>query len=166
MMPSPDPRNLSKNPLDLFEEMALAQDWSFERYDADEISFPLIGQAGRYTLDITWLPPLEALHIACAVHLPIAKERQMEGLKLTARINARLWAGHFELEADQQVLVFRHALLLNGGAQPSQAQAENLIALARENCEKFLPAFRLIADFGKTALEALECALFETIGTA
>ena len=40
--------------------------------------------------------------------------------------------------------MFRHALLLSGGAEPTSQQAERMLASALESCERFYQAFQFV----------------------
>jgi hypothetical protein len=62
--------------------------------------------------------------------------------------------------------MFRQALLLSGGAEPSNAQVEGLLVTAIEACERYFQAFQFVVWAGKSAPEALATVLFETRGEA
>ena len=62
--------------------------------------------------------------------------------------------------------MFRHALLLAGGVQPNGRQCESLLGVAIDACDRYYQAFQFVLWAGKTPREALETALFETVGEA
>ena len=62
--------------------------------------------------------------------------------------------------------MYRHALLLSGGAEPTEEQAAGLIKAAIDACERYFQAFQFVVWAGKSAREALEGALLETVGEA
>jgi hypothetical protein len=62
--------------------------------------------------------------------------------------------------------MFRHALLLAGGADPTDGQCETMLRVAVEACERYFQAFQFVIWAGKSAREALDCVLFETEGEA
>jgi hypothetical protein len=81
-------------------------------------------------------------------------------------VNEQLWVGHFDLWSSENVVMFRHSLLLTGGAEPTDGQCEMLLKTAVEACERYFQAFQFVIWAGKSAKEALGTALFETQGEA
>jgi hypothetical protein len=154
------------NPLDLIERLAALNDWSFDRDSDDELSVAVTGGWSDYHVAITWLAEVEALHIACAFDLKVPDRRRPEVLQLVAMINEQLWLGHFDLWSNENVVMYRHALLLSGGAEPNEEQAAALIKAAIDACERYFQAFQFVVWAGKSAKEALEGALLETVGEA
>ena len=57
-------------------------------------------------------------------------------------------------------------LLLAGGADADRGQCETMLRVSVEACERYFQAFQFVIWAGKTAREALDCALFETEGEA
>jgi hypothetical protein len=109
---------------------------------------------------------VEALHIACAFDLKVMERRRNEVQQLVSMINEQLWVGHFDLWSAEQVVMFRHALLLSGGAQPGRGQCEMLLKAAIDACERHYQAFQFVLWAGKSARESLDSVLFETEGEA
>ena len=87
-------------------------------------------------------------------------------MTLVSLINEQLWLGHFDLWASESVVMYRHGLLLAGGAEPTQGQCEVLMTTALEACERYYQAFQFVLWAGKPAREALDAVLFETQGEA
>ena len=83
-----------------------------------------------------------------------------------AMINEELWVGHFDVWANDGLVMFRHALVLAGGATPSGPQCEFLLATAVDACERYFQAFQYLLWAGKSPREAIDTALFETRGEA
>ena len=159
------PSERAEHPVDTVERIATANEWAFERED-DEISISVDGVFAPYHVAFTWLPAMEALHGACAFDLLVPEGRRPEVLALVSKINEQLWVGHFDLWSDDRVVMFRHSLLLTDGLGPSPSQCELLLRIAVDTCERFHQAFQFVVRSGKTACEALESALFETVGEA
>ena len=154
------------NPVDMIEWVAASRDWSFERSCDDELAVQVAGVWTDYAVSFSWLEAVEALHIGCAFDLKIPAHRRDEVLRLLATINEKLLLGHFDLWQHEGAVMFRHALLLSGGAEPTSQQAERMLASALESCERFYQAFQFVIWADKSADEALACALFETVGEA
>ena len=74
--------------------------------------------------------------------------------------------GHFGLWDKDGVVIYRHSLLLTGGAQPNRDQCEAALRAAIEACERYYQAFQFVIWAGRGAREAMDSALFETVGEA
>jgi hypothetical protein len=156
----------SFHPLDVVERLASLNNWSFDRDGDDEISVIVAGQWADYHVAVTWLDPMEALHIACAFDLKVNERRRGDIVSLIAMINEQLWLGHFDLWTADNVVMFRHALLLSGGVEPTDEQVATLIKAAVDTCERHFQAFQFVQWAGQNAKDALANAMMETVGQA
>ncbi|MCG6857813.1 MAG: YbjN domain-containing protein [Salaquimonas sp.] len=154
------------NPVDMIEQVASFNDWSFERSGDDEINITVSGMWADYNVSFSWMEDFEALHLACAFDLKVPERRIAETIKLLSLINEQLLIGHFDLWTGEGVIMYRQALLLNGGAEPTGEQLECLLASAIDACERYYQAFQFVVWTGHGARHALDSALFETEGTA
>jgi hypothetical protein len=159
-------RARAENPVDVIEHIALRNNWSFERDDETEISISVTGRWCDYQLSFTWLAEMEALHLGCAFDLKVPDRRRAEVIQLITKLNEQMWVGHFDLWTSGNAIMFRHSLLLAGGAHPSTDQCETAMKIAVEACERYYQAFQFVVWAGKTAAEALDTAMFETAGEA
>ena len=157
---------LESHPLDVVEQMAALNEWSFDRADDDELSISVTGGWSDYHIAFTWLREMEALHLGCAFDIKVSDRRRTELLKLIGLINEQLWVGHFGLWDKDGVVIYRHAILLSGGAQPNRDQCEAALRAGIEACERYYQAFQFVIWAGRGAREAMEAALFETSGEA
>jgi hypothetical protein len=112
------------------------------------------------------LPDLESLHVSCSFHLKVSPSKKSEVAALVQMINAQLWLGHFDLWGGEEIVMFRHAHCLAGGAQASDQQCSTIVSAALTACEKHYQAFQFVLWAGRGAKESLELALFETQGNA
>jgi hypothetical protein len=156
----------SEHPLDVVERLASLRDWIFDRAETDEMSVSVSGGFADYHVAFTWIEDVEALHVACAFDLKVPERRRASILQLVSAINEQLWVGHFDLWTSENVVMFRHSLLLTGGAEPTSAQCETLLRVSVEACERYFQAFQFAMWAGKSAREALDSVLFETEGEA
>ncbi len=155
-----------EHPLDLIEQLAAFQSWTFNRLETDEMSVLVSGRWADYNVSLTWIEDVEALHIACAFDLKVPQMRRAEILNLLAEVNQQLWVGHFDLWGNENAIVHRQALVLAGGACPTQTQCETMVNIAVETCERHFQAFQFVVWANKTAREAMDAVLFETEGHA
>lgn len=154
------------NPVDTIEWVAASREWAFERSCDDELALAVAGSWTNYAVSFSWMEDVEALHLGCAFDLSIPEPRLAEVRRLLAAINEKLVIGHFDVWSKEGAVMFRHALLLSGGAEPTAPQAERMLALALESCERFFQAFQYVVWGGRTAEDALAASLFETVGEA
>jgi len=104
--------------------------------------------------------------VVCAFEGRVPKGSKAPLHELLAKINAQMWLGHFDLVEDEGLLMYRHGVLMCEGQTATALECENLIEIAITECERFFPAFQFVLWGGKTPAEAMEAALFETVGTA
>jgi hypothetical protein len=156
----------SEHPLDVVERLASLRDWIFDRAETDEMSVSVAGRFADYHVAFTWIEDVEALHVACAFDLKVQDRRRAEILQLISAINEQLWVGHFDLWSGENVVMFRHSLLLTGGVEPTNPQCETMLRVSVEACERYCQAFQFVMWAGKSAREALDAVLFETEGEA
>ena len=156
----------TENPVDVIERLAALHNWTFDRDEEDEISIAVSGGWADYNIAFTWLQDMEALHVACAFDLKVPAPRRTEMLSLVALVNEQMWIGHFDIWPSDGVIMFRHALLLAGGAELNGRQCESVLTSAVLACERYYQAFQFVVWAGKTGREALDTAMIETRGEA
>lgn len=154
------------NPLDLVEQIALANDWSFQRMGEEELAAELTGQWCNYRVWFTWHPDMGVMHLACALDVKVVKAKRNGLYQLLAMANEKLWLGHFDFWSDEGLPVFRHATLVREGAGLNLEVVEDLVEIALGECERFYPAFQFHLWGGKAPSDALTAALLETEGEA
>ena len=153
------------NPVELVEQVAAAHDWPAERTNDDELTMTIAGTWADYHVSLNWRADLESLHIACAFDFKVPESRIGEVYRLVAQINEQLWLGHFDVWANEGLIMFRHGLMLNG-TLATMGQCEALPRAALEACERYYQAFQFVVWAGKDSRHALASAMFETEGRA
>ena len=156
----------SQHPVDVVEQLAASNDWAFDREEEDEISISVAGRWTEYRVAFTWLADIETLHLSCAFDLKAPDRLRGEIGALIAAINEQLWVGHFDIWPSDGVIMFRHALLLAGGAELNARQCESVLTSAVMACERYYQAFQFVVWAGKNGREALDTAMIETRGEA
>lgn len=154
------------NPLDVVEQVVSANDWAFDRRNEDEMAVEVPGKWCDYSLYFAWRQDAGALHFTCAFDMRVQQAKRRETNDLLVQVNEKLWLGHFGLWADEGVPMFRHAILLRGNGQASSEQIEDLVDIALSECERFYPAFQFVIWGGKSADDAIQAALLDTVGEA
>ncbi len=164
--PSIETETALSNPLDLIEELVIANDWPFQRSADDEILVEIGGRWTDYRLFFVWQEEASALQFCCRLDTRVPAKNRGAINDLLSRINERLWIGHFDVSAEEETIMFRHALLLRGVSGVSPEQVEDMVELALVECERFYPAFQLVIWGGKTADEAMTAAILDPVGEA
>lgn len=154
------------HPLDVIEHVVLANDWSFDRSSDQEMVVHVAGQWCDYSLHFAWHEDAGAMHFTCAFDMRVPEDKRPRVYELLALVNERMWLGHFGLWADVGMPMFRHALLLRGAGGPSVEQMEDLMETAIDECERFYPSFQYVIWGGKTAAQAFDLAIIDTVGQA
>jgi hypothetical protein len=155
-----------ENPLEVVEHLATSHVWEFERPSDDELNVVVQGKWADYQVLFTWMYDIEALHLACSFEFKGPEHSNAEIEHLIPMINSQMWIGHFEFWPTESLVIFRHTLMLSGGEHPSRRQCEVLFATAVDACERYYSAFQFVASDGAAAHEALEAAMFQTVGEA
>jgi hypothetical protein len=156
----------AEHPVDVVERLATLNEWAFDRAEEDEISILVSGVWAQYEVSFTWLPAIESLHVSCSFDLKVPERRRSEIAALVHLINAQLWLGHFDIWTRDDIVMFRHAHCLAGGAQPSDTQCRTIVEAALAACENYFQAFQFVLWAGRSAREAMDLATFETVGNA
>jgi hypothetical protein len=154
------------NPVDVVERLATTHDWSFSRASDDEVTILVTGQWSDYQVSFTWMPDVEALHVACSFALKIPERRRGEAIELCALINQQLWVGHLDAWLNDGIIMFRHAIVLTAGIAATDAQCEAVLNIALDTCERHYQGFQFVVWAGRKPREALDSIMFETSGQA
>jgi hypothetical protein len=155
-----------KNPLDVIEQIVSTNEWAFERRNDAEMAAEAPGQWSDYGLYFNWSQEISAMHFTCAFDMKVPEKRRADFYKLLALANTHLWIGHFGMDADDGMPVFRHAVLLRGAPGASLESMEDMVDIAITECERFFPAFQFVIAGGKSPDEALRAAMLECVGEA
>lgn len=158
--------NLLSNPLDLVEQVIMDRDWAYDRPADEELVAEVVSAWCNYRIWFAWQPEQGALSFSCAIETKLPKNMRTKIYPLLAMVNEKLWAGHFDLISEENAVAFRHTMLLRGGCVVTTEQLEDLIDLAVQECERFFPAYQALVWGNKSAEEALQVAIFDTVGEA
>ncbi|HEX6142480.1 MAG TPA: YbjN domain-containing protein [Geminicoccaceae bacterium] len=163
---SAEPVESSGNPLDLVEHIAIANEWPFHRQNEEELATEIAGHWCQYRLWFSWHPELGVLHLSCALEMRVQPNKRDAIYALLAQANEKLWLGHFDLCSEENLPMFRHAVLMRDGVGINLELLEDLVDIAVTECERFYPAFQFVIWGGKAPGEALAAAMLETEGEA
>ncbi|HUK57617.1 MAG TPA: YbjN domain-containing protein [Stellaceae bacterium] len=167
-MPTPalETTHRATNPIDLVEEIVLANEWRHDRSSDEELHVEIPGRWCDYRVLFLWQREMSALHFSCGFEMKVPRGRRGPVYELLATVNERLWLGHFDLAPDDQSPSFRHGVLLRGASGASVEQIEDLVEISVTECERFYPAFQFVVWGGKNAEEAIASAMIDPVGEA
>ena len=139
------------NPVDMIEFVASSNDWSFERPGKDELAMSVEGRWTNYQVSFSWMEEVEALHLSTAFDLKVPDARANEVIRLLSHVNGQVLMGHFDIWNQENMVIFRQALLLAGGAEPTDRQVEVLLSGSIATCESYFQAFQFVVWSGMDA---------------
>lgn len=154
------------NPLDMLEEMVVANEWPFDRVSEEEMVVEISGRWCEYRLFFMWQAEVSAMQFSCQFDMKVPPGRKSAVSELLAEINPKMWLGHFDVCHDQHMPMFRQTTLLRGARGASSEQLEDLMDIALSECERFYPAFQFVIWGGKSPSEAVSAAILDTVGEA
>jgi hypothetical protein len=155
-------------PIDMLQHYFEAHNWAYERNGDDEILANYQGSWTQYELRAVWRDEDRVLQFLALPDIRVPADKRSSLYETLGLINEQLWIGHFEMWASSGVLLFRHAVLLDGNSDPLMTldQAETVVEAAIDECERFYPVFQFVLWADKTPQEAIAAALIETQGEA
>ncbi|MBK1867460.1 YbjN domain-containing protein [Aestuariivirga sp. YIM B02566] len=156
----------TSNPLDRVEHIAHGHEWFIDRSAEDEVNMIVAATWGDMSISIHWREDFESLHIACSYDFKVPPARREEIGRLLNLVNEQLYFGHFDIWRQDGTVLLRNSLMLAGGARVTDAQCEALIRVSIETCERYFPSLQFVVWAGKSAEEALESSLLDTMGEA
>ena len=154
------------NPLDLVEQVISANDWAFDRRSDSDMAAEAPGKWGTYGLYFCWSYELSVMHFSCAIDLKSPAKHRVALFELLAKANEKLWIGHFGMDEETGMPIYRHSILLRGTQAASTESIEDLVDIAVTECERFFPAFQFVLRDGNSPDTALEAAMLECAGEA
>jgi hypothetical protein len=154
------------HPIDIVETLAEERSWDFDRIADDQIAMAIEGSWRTYSVTLAWSAHDQTLRLICAFEMAPPARRVPALQAAMCLANDRCWSGAFVLWREQKLMGYRYGLNLAGGAQASSAQINDMVRVAVNACERFYPAFQLVAWGGETPEKALAIAMTEAYGRA
>ncbi|MCB1410489.1 MAG: YbjN domain-containing protein [Rhodobacter sp.] len=154
------------HPIDIVETLAEYRAWEFDRVADDQIAMAVEGQWRSYSLTLAWSGADETLRLICTYDMEPPADRMAEVYEILNLANDLVWSGGFTYWAQQNLMVWRYGLLLSGGQIAAPEQIDQMIQAAVSACERFYPAFQLVAWADRAPDEALKLAIAQAYGRA
>ena len=154
------------HPIDIVESLAADHAWEFDRVTDDQIAMAVEGLWRSYAITLAWSPQDETLRLICTFEMEPPEARLSALYDLLNRCNDQIWSGAFTYWAEQKLMVWRYGLSLAGGAVAGAEQLNHMISEAISGCERFYPAFQLVAWGDREPADAIGVAISEAWGRA
>lgn len=154
------------NPLDLIEHLLFMRDMPYSRPCEEDLVAEMLAGWCAIKLWFQWQPEANMVHAYCLFDIRIPESRLKEIYPLLAMVNDSVHLGYFALSPEDNGVALRYSFLLHGLEGLSAEQIECFLDIAPQECDRFYPAFQSVLWGGKTAEDALQEAVFETIGEA
>ncbi|OGS59773.1 MAG: hypothetical protein A3J40_07995 [Erythrobacter sp. RIFCSPHIGHO2_12_FULL_63_10] len=153
-------------PIDMLAALFEARGWPFEIISEDEITAEVQGSWAKYQLRGIWRTEDNVLQMLCLPDIRVSGEKLPAAYELLTMVNEQMWLGHFDIWSNGSVLLYRHGALLGDEGLLSIGQAQALVEIAIDECDRFYPAFQFVLWGDKSPRAALDAALVDAAGEA
>ena len=152
-------------PLDMLTALFGARGWPCEAAGT-EISGEIQGSWNNYQVKAIWRAEDRVLQILCLPEIRVPEGKRAPTNELMALANEQIWLGHFDMWSNGGVVLYRSATILGDDGLLSLAQAQSLVEIAVDECDRFYPAFQFVLWGDKKPAEALDAAMIDAAGEA
>ncbi|HEX5643906.1 MAG TPA: YbjN domain-containing protein [Erythrobacter sp.] len=153
-------------PVEMLAALFEARGWPFEITSEDELTGEVQGSWAKYQLKAIWRSEDNVLQLLCLPDIRVGQDKLKQAYELLALVNEQMWLGHFDIWSNGSVLLYRHGALLGDQGLLSIDQAQALVEIAIDECDRFYPAFQFVLWGDKSPKSALEAALVDAAGEA
>jgi hypothetical protein len=153
-------------PVEMLGQLFEARGWTHEFVSEDEITVEVQASWASYQLRAIWRSEDNVLQLLCLPEIRVPDDKRVAMFEMLGLINEQLWLGHFDVWSNNSMLLYRHGLMLGDDGLLSLGQAQMLVEVAVEECDRFYPAFQFLLWGDKTPQEALASALVDAAGEA
>jgi hypothetical protein len=153
-------------PVDMLAALFEARGWDFEVKGEDEITAEFKGSWTSYQIRAIYREEDNALQLLALPDVSVPTDKREAVYTALGLINEQLWIGHFDMWSSNGILLFRHGSLLPPNGMLNVDQAQTIIDVAIDECERFYPVFQFIIWGDKSPEDAIASALIETHGEA
>ncbi|MEZ5680238.1 MAG: YbjN domain-containing protein [Erythrobacter sp.] len=152
-------------PLDMLVALFEARGWPCESAHG-EMSGEIQGSWTTYQVKGIWRPDDMVLQLLCLPEIRVPEGKRKQAQELVARVNEQMWLGHFDIWSNGGVVLYRNGTMLGDEGLLSLSQAQALVEIAVDECDRFYPAFQFVLWGDKSPLEALDAAMVDAAGEA
>ena len=153
-------------PVEMLAALFEARGWDCEITSDDEMVGEVQGSWTKYQLRGIWRPEDGVLQILCLPDIRISKDKMPQAHELVSLVNEQMWLGHFDIWSNGGVLLYRNGTMLGDDGLLSRGQAQALVEIAVDECDRFYPAFQFVLWGDKSPRDALDAAMVDALGEA
>ncbi len=153
-------------PVDMLSAFFEARGWSVAQHNDEEISVEIKGNWTSYQLRAIWQTDDHVLQLLLFPELRVPEDKKPAIYESLGLINEQIWLGHFDLWSNNNILLFRYAMMLGGNGMLGLDQAQSIVDMAIEEWERFYPVFQFVLWGDKSPQDAIENAMIDTQGEA
>jgi len=153
-------------PVDMLAALFEARGWPCQSVSEEEMLGEIQGSWGAYQLRGVWRPEDRVLQLISLPDIRLSRDKLRDAYELLALVNEQLWLGHFDIWSQGDMLVYRHGVMLGDDGLLSLDQAQALVEIAIDECDRFYPAFQFVLWSDKSPRDALAAALVDAAGEA
>lgn len=153
-------------PVEMLASLFEARAWPFEFIGEDELSAEVKGSWATFQFQAIWRRQDHVLQLLCLPDIRVPDAKRPAVHEALALINEQLWLGHFDIWSNGGVLLYRHGMMLGDEGLLSPMQAQAVVEMAIEECDRFYPVFQFILWGDKSPAEALAAAMVDAAGEA
>lgn len=154
------------NPLDSLELLISEHEWPYERLGNEEIVVGINGQWCDFHLRYIWLAERNILQSVAQLDLRVLDRKRGDVLELITQVNDRIDLGHFGVWSDDNTVLFSHSFILPTSGADVVAACDLITRSVITEIDRYYPVFQFVIWGGKSAEEAIEAAMLETVGNA
>ena len=158
--------DLYQNPIDVVEDVVHSKKWTFSRADDHELVAEIASHWCLYRLYFSWSEQIKAISFTVTFDIKFPESKFQLVHELIARINEKLWIGHFDITSKNGIPAYRYTVLKPYGNEILYDQLEDLVDIAIYECEKYYPAFHIVLFEDNKPQEALKLCVIDTLGRA
>lgn len=158
--------NSPQNPLKEAQKVLIDMELDGEFETPEELTVEIATGWCDYRLFFVWQEDYVSLQFCTQIGIFVGDEDEVEIKELFQMVNERIWLGSFSLCSLEKTPMFRYTLLLSGTKGASKEQIEDIVEVGISECDRIYPALEFVLAEGKTAKEAFDNAIMETVGEA
>jgi hypothetical protein len=152
-------------PIEMLLALFEARGWPCSS-TVEEVSGEIQGSWANYQIKGIWRGEDNVLQLLCLPDIRVLDDKAASAQELVSLVNEQMWLGHFDIWSNGGVLLYRNGTMLGDDGMLSIAQAQALVEIAVEECDRFYPAFQFVLWGDKSPADALDAAMVDAAGEA
>ena len=142
----------SQNPIDIVEDVIHNKNCNFSRSDAHELVADIYTNMCQYRLYFNWSESLKSINFTVTFDIKFPLKKHSDIYELLAKINEKLWIGHFDITSKSGILAYRQTFFLPHENDMLFNQLEDLVTskgdwfISADGAQKISPSDKKCLD--------------------